>query len=67
MVRTEHGRLVRVGQLSRSLACVETGTTPITDDPSSLQARRLIWRLYEAEEQGIVADLIGLGLDDYHA
>lgn len=35
-----------------------------TDGPSALQGLRAIWRLYEAEEEGVVADLSGLGLDD---
>ena len=49
------------------LDCIETGTRPLTDGPGSLQGLRLIWRLYEAEEHGVVADLKGLGLDEYQA
>jgi predicted dehydrogenase len=36
---------------------------PLTDGPSSLQSLRVIWKLYEAEERGVLADLRGLGLD----
>ena len=45
------------------LDCIETGERPLTDGPSSLQGLRVIWRLYEAEQCGVVADLRGLGLD----
>ncbi|MDE2868068.1 MAG: Gfo/Idh/MocA family oxidoreductase [Chloroflexota bacterium] len=64
-VRTELGRQARVAELSHFLDCVETGIRPLTDGPGSLQGLRLIWRLYQAEEQGVVADLSGLGLDEY--
>jgi hypothetical protein len=46
------------------LDCIETGATPLTDGPGSLQGLRVIWRLYEAERRGVVADLRGLGLDE---
>ncbi len=42
-----------------------TPAAPLTDGSGSLQGLRLVWRLYEAEEQGVVADLRGLGLDEY--
>lgn len=44
--------------------CIRHGTRPLTDGPSSLQGLRVIWRLYDAERRGVVADLRGLGLDD---
>jgi predicted dehydrogenase len=44
------------------LDCVEHNERPLTDGPRSLQSLRVIWRLYEAEEHGVVADLRGLGL-----
>ena len=44
--------------------CIKTGRTPLTDGPGSLQGLRVIWRLYEAEKRGVVADLRGLGLDE---
>lgn len=50
-------------EMAHFLDCIETGTQPLTDGPGSLQGLRLIWRLYEAEEQGGIADLRGLGLD----
>ena len=66
-VRVELGRVARVAELSHFLDCIEAGHRPLTDGPGSLQGLRLIWRLYEAEEQGVVADLKGLGLDEYRA
>ena len=49
-------------EIEHFLECVQTGRPPLTDGPSSLQGLRVIWRLYEAEQQGVVADLRGLGL-----
>lgn len=46
------------------LDCIRTGAVPMTDGPTSLQGLRVIWRLYEAERHGTVADLRGLGLED---
>jgi len=45
------------------LDCIETGREPLTNARESLQGLRVIWRLYEAERRGVVADLRGLGLD----
>jgi predicted dehydrogenase len=50
-------------EMAHFLDCIATGARPLTDGPGSLQGLRLIWRLYEAEEQGTLADLRGLGLD----
>ena len=66
-VRQELGRVARVGELSHFLDCVQTGARPLTDGPGSLQSLRLIWRLYQAEDQGVVANLRGMGLNDYRA
>lgn len=46
------------------LDCIEHGRSPLTDGPGSIQGLRVIWRLYEAESKGLVADLRGLGLDE---
>lgn len=43
--------------------CVESGARPITDARNSLQSLRVIWKLYEAEREGRVADLRGLGME----
>ncbi|MSS71350.1 MAG: Gfo/Idh/MocA family oxidoreductase [Candidatus Latescibacteria bacterium] len=50
-------------EMAHFLDCIEAGARPLTDGPGSLQGLRVIWRLYEAEERGAVADLRGLGLD----
>jgi predicted dehydrogenase len=42
--------------------CILENKRPITDGPSALQGLRVIWKLYEAEKNGVVADLRGLGL-----
>lgn len=51
-------------EMGHFLDCIETGRRPLTDGPGSLQGLRVIWRLYEAEEKGVMADLRGLGLDE---
>jgi predicted dehydrogenase len=51
-------------ELAHFLACVADGQQPLTDGPGSLQGLRVIWRLYAAEQAGVVADLRGLGLDE---
>jgi predicted dehydrogenase len=54
-----------VGEMRHFLGCIETGGTPVTDGLSGLQGLRVIWRLYEAERQGRMADLRGLALPDH--
>jgi predicted dehydrogenase len=49
------------------IECIRTGKRPLTDGPGSLQGLRVIWRLYEAERSGTVADLRGLGLEEEQA
>lgn len=46
------------------LDCIHNSRQPLTDGTSSLQGLRVIWRLYEAEQNGTIADLRGLGLND---
>jgi predicted dehydrogenase len=53
------------GELIHFIECVESGQAPLTDGPGSLQGLRVIWRLYDAEQRGVIADLAGLGLDEY--
>ncbi|WP_166350827.1 Gfo/Idh/MocA family protein [Phytoactinopolyspora limicola] len=50
-------------EIAHFLDRIEDGRAPMTDGPGSLQGLRLIWRLYQAEDEGVVADLSGLGLD----
>lgn len=63
LMECEPGKHVR-NEIKHFVECIETGATPLTDAPSSLQGLRVIWRLYEAEQRGAVADLRGLGLDE---
>lgn len=51
-------------ELEHFVDCIQNGTQPITDGPTSLQGLRVIWKLYEAERNNTVADLRGLGLDE---
>lgn len=51
-------------ELIHFVECLETGQRPLTDGVRSLQSLRVIWKLYNAEEQGVVADLRGLGIKD---
>ena len=50
-------------EMRHFLDCIDSGQSPLTDGPSSLQGLRLIWRLYEAEDRQELANLRGLGLD----
>jgi predicted dehydrogenase len=52
-------------ETSHFLDCIATGKRPITDGPTSLQGLRAIWRLYEADRNNAIADLRGLGLDEF--
>jgi predicted dehydrogenase len=58
----EKGKLT-AGEITHFINCIERGTQPDTSGERSLQSLRVIWRMYEAEHRGIVADLRGLGLD----
>lgn len=51
-------------ELRHFLECIASGRRPDTDGPRSLQGLRVIWRMYDAERRGIMADLRGLGLDE---
>ncbi len=43
--------------------CIRDGKKPLTDAEGSLKGLKVIWKLYEAEQRGVVADLRGLGLE----
>ncbi|HYE07995.1 MAG TPA: Gfo/Idh/MocA family oxidoreductase [Planctomycetota bacterium] len=53
-----------LAQLAHFVASIRDGARPLTDGAASVQSLRVIWRLYDAERRGVVADLRGLGLDD---
>ncbi|HDS74841.1 MAG TPA: hypothetical protein ENN56_04790 [Firmicutes bacterium] len=42
------------------LDCIDTGTQPITNGRDSLTGLRVIWRLYDGEKRGVMADLRGV-------
>ncbi|MCX5660305.1 MAG: Gfo/Idh/MocA family oxidoreductase [Planctomycetota bacterium] len=44
---------------------IEQGRPPGTTAREALQSLRVIWRLYDAEQRRVVADLRGLGLDEF--
>ncbi len=44
--------------------CVLNDKKPLTDGRSALQSLRVIWKLYNAEENNTLADLRGLGLEN---
>jgi predicted dehydrogenase len=44
-----------VEEMRHFLDCVETGTTPETTPEESLEGLEVIWKLYEAEENGTIA------------
>lgn len=46
-----------VGQMVAFLDCIEKKTRPELSAGASLRSLEVIWRLYEAEEKGVVADL----------
>jgi len=46
------------------IECITSGKRPIVDGPRSMQGLRVIWRLYEAEQNNTIADLRGLGLEE---
>ena len=45
--------------------CILNNKQPLTDIGSSLQGLRCIWRMYEAEKEGRIADLRGLGVHQH--
>ena len=44
--------------------CINNGTMPLTNGYASMQSLRVIWALYNAEKNGVVADLRGLGIPE---
>lgn len=52
-------------EVTEFLDCIVTGREPVANPRVSLQSLRVIWRLYDAEQSGMIADLRGLGLDEF--
>ena len=61
LFETEPGRHVH-NELIHFVECIENRKHPTTDGMRSLQSLRVIWKLYEAEQHGVVADLRDLEL-----
>lgn len=49
-------------EIRHFIDCVINNKEPLTNPRRALQGLRVIWKLYEAEEQNKIADLRGLGL-----
>ena len=54
-------------EVEHLLDCIETGLEPVTNARMATQGLRVIWRLYVAEQQKTLADLRGLGLDEFQS
>lgn len=63
LLETEHSSKYADREMAHFLDCIARNERPITDGPRSLQGLRVIWRMYEAERSGRIADLRGLGLE----
>jgi len=51
-------------EIRHFIDCVINDKTPITDGKIALKGLQVIWRMYDAEKHGIVADLRGLGFEE---
>ena len=51
-------------EISHFVDCVLHDKTPLTNGRAALQGLRVIWKLYNAEENNMITDLRGLGLDE---
>lgn len=49
-------------EIQHFITCIQNGTRPLTDGYSSLEGLRVIWKLYDAEQNGVMADLRGISL-----
>lgn len=52
------------GEIRHFCECILDDKAPLTTGYDSIQGLRVIWKLYEAEEKGVIADLRGLGLGE---
>ena len=59
LMQTESGKHLE-REMEHFLDCIENGREPLTNARDSLQGLRLIWKLYEAESNNVIADLHGL-------
>ena len=54
-------------EMAHFLDSVETGAEPLTNARDSLAGLRVIWRMYDAEERRVLADLRGLTVKPQHS
>ena len=52
-------------EMSHFVDCIERGTRPEIDPVSSLEGLRVIWKLYEAEQHGAIADLRDISVKEF--
>jgi predicted dehydrogenase len=48
-------------EMAHFLDCIENNQQPLTNVDDSLKGLQIIWKLYEAEQNNLVADLSGMG------
>jgi predicted dehydrogenase len=61
LMEVKHAKPTEV-EMAHFIECIRTGRKPLTDPVGSFEGLQVIWKLYEAEEMGQLADLRGLGL-----
>ena len=44
--------------------CIINDKTPVTDGRTAMKSLQVIWRMYDAEKHGVIADLRGLGFNE---
>ncbi len=65
LVHDENAGKQTCTEMTHFLDCIASSRQPETNLSAGIQSLRTIWRLYEAERRGIVADLSGLALDAF--
>ena len=51
-------------EIRHFLDYIRTGEKTLTDGRTALQSLRVIWKMYDAEKFGVMADLRGLGIEE---
>ena len=64
LMEIEHTKNTEL-EMAHFIDCIQTGRQPLTDGAGSLEGLQIIWKLYEAEENNVVADLGKLGLGSW--
>ncbi|MBN2451351.1 MAG: hypothetical protein JXR77_13250, partial [Lentisphaeria bacterium] len=61
LLEVKHAKPTEV-EMAHFIDCIRSGAKPRTDPVGSLEGLQVIWKLYQAEEAGALADLRGTGL-----